>query len=113
MSIRSNIGTLITNTSTSTSTSTLSGTFNHTISSYNNSISKSSISKYTVLGTDIELSIDTSTVIIIALINTLGYHFYDNIKDMENNNLPLKLKNLMEEKRISYNRERNIDIVLK
>jgi hypothetical protein len=68
--------------------------------------------KYNVLGTDIELYSSTDLEIIIALINTLGYSFYDNLKNTDIG-LSIELINLMEEKRIQYNREKNIDNILK
>lgn len=66
---------------------------------------------YNVLGSSIELPSNSSIGIVIALINTLGYEVYDNIKDQCE--LPTELINLMEEKKIQYNRDKNIDKLLK
>lgn len=91
----------------STSTSTT-----NTIISYNGANYFYTNKKmYNILGTDLELDSDISLGIVIALINTLGYEIYDNIKNQCE--LPIELVNLMENKRVQYNRQKNIDKLLK
>jgi len=109
-----NIGYNISNSSNSfgtisTSNSLITGTNNISIG---NKYAYNTYYKYNILGTVIELESSTDLSIIISLINTLGFQFYDNLKNTDIN-LPSELEKLMEDKRIPYNREKNIDNILK